>query len=252
MQERLKDTLHSLEYTIKILHEKQSQLVEAEKLASIGILASGIAHEINNPLTAILTFSNLLLEKMPKDDPSYERLKMMAREAERARNIVKQLLSFAKESAFNPIRININKPVSEILESLMAQGAFKGIELNVNLSEELPEIFIDPVRIGQVVLNIVLNSIQSITPPGKIKVSTGLRDNFIEIIISDTGAGIPEDRINKIFDPFFTTKEIGTGLGLAVSYGIVKRHGGDIEVRSKVGEGSTFIVRLPIDKEVQA
>lgn len=248
MQERLQDTLDSLEHTIKILHEKQAQLVESEKLASIGILASGIAHEINNPLTSILTFSNLILEQMSEDDSRYERVKMMARQASKARDIVRQLLSFAKEIPYTPVRMSVNQPVSEIIESLVAQDAFKEIELKVNLSSDLPEIPIDPVRIGQVVLNIILNAIQSITPPGRIEVSTQVRDNFVEIVISDTGSGIPEDKLNRIFDPFFTTKEGGTGLGLAVSYGIVKRHGGDIEVKSSVGKGSTFIVRLPIDR----
>lgn len=249
MQERLKDTLNSLEQAIKLLYEKQQQLVESEKLASIGILAAGIAHEINNPLTSVLTFSNLMLEQTPEDDPRYERLKMMVRETERVRNIVRQLLNFAREMGHNPVLMNVNQPVSEIIESLIAQDAFKDIELKVNFSDALPDIFIDPVRIGQVVLNILLNAIQSITPPGKIEVSTGLKDDYIEIIISDTGMGIPEDKISRIFDPFFTTKEGGTGLGLAVSYGIIKKHGGDIEVRSAVGKGSTFIIKLPVNNK---
>ncbi len=249
MQERLKDTLNSLEQAIKLLHEKQQQLVESEKLASIGILAAGIAHEINNPLTSVLTFSNLMLEQTPEDDPGYERLKMMVRETERVRNIVRQLLNFARETGHNPVLMNVNQPVSEIIESLIAQDAFKDIELKVNFSDALPEIFIDPVRIGQVVLNILLNAIQSITPPGKIEVSTGLKDDYVEIIISDTGMGIPEDKLSRIFDPFFTTKEGGTGLGLAVSYGIIKKHAGDIEVRSAVGKGSTFIIKLPVNNK---
>lgn len=249
MEYRLKDALDSLESTIKKLRENQAKLVEAEKLASVGILASGIAHEINNPLTAVLTFSNLMLEQLPKDDRRYERLKMIARETERARNIVKRLLSFAKEIPIKPEKININRPVTEIIDSLTAQGAFRDIEMILNTSENLPEIYADPAQIGQVVLNILLNSIHAITPPGKIEVSTMSVGNSVEIIFSDTGCGIPEENINKIFDPFFTTKEIdeGIGLGLAVSYGIIKKHGGDIEVKSAVGKGSTFIVRLPVN-----
>jgi signal transduction histidine kinase len=118
----------------------------------------------------------------------------------------------------------------------------------LDLSDDLPDIYIDPVQIGQVVLNILMNATHAITPPGKIQVTTKVAGKFIELIITDTGKGIPEEHFKKIFDPFFTTKDKtkGTGLGLAVSYGIIKKHGGDIEVKSTVNEGSTFIVRLPL------
>jgi signal transduction histidine kinase len=249
MEDRMKDTMNSLEQAVKNLHEKQAQLVEAEKLASIGILAAGIAHEINNPLTSVLTFSHLMLEQMSEDDPRRETLKMMVRETERARIIVRQLLSFAKETKLKKVKTNINCPINEMIETLSAQGLFNGIEVDLNLSEGLPEISADPIKIEQVVLNVLLNAIHSITPPGKIGITTHAAGDFIKIIISDTGCGIPEEYVGKIFDPFYTTKDStkGTGLGLAVSYGIIKKHGGDIEVKSTVGKGSTFIVRLPIN-----
>ncbi len=249
MEDRLKDTLNSLEHAVKNLHEKQAQLVEAEKLASIGILAAGIAHEINNPLTSVLTFSHLMLEQMPEDDPRREKLKMMVRETERARIIVRQLLSFAKETKLKKVKTNINCPINEIIETLTAQGLFNNIEVTLDFSESLPEISADPIKLEQVVLNILLNAIHSITPPGKIGITTQTVGDFVEVVISDTGCGIPEKYIGKIFDPFYTTKDStkGTGLGLAVSYGIIKKHGGDIEVKSKVGEGSTFVVRLPVN-----
>jgi signal transduction histidine kinase len=249
MEERLRDTMNSLAHAVKNLHEKQAQLVEAEKLASIGILAAGIAHEINNPLTSVLTFSNLMLEQMPEDDPRREKVKIMARETERARIIVRQLLSFAKETKLTKKKTNINCPINEIIETLSAQGLFNDIELSLNFSERLPEISADPIKLEQVVLNILLNAIHSITPPGRIGITTQVAGDFVEIIISDTGCGIPEEYIGKIFDPFYTTKDStkGTGLGLAVSYGIIKKHGGSIEVTSTVGKGSTFSVRLPID-----
>ena len=248
MEEKLKSAMDSLGKTVEMLQEKQAQLVEAEKLASIGKLAAGIAHEINNPLTSVLTFSSLLLEQCPEDDPRHGRLKMIVKETTRARNIVRHVLSFAKEAPLRTEKININQPVTEIVESLIAQEAFKGIELDLDLAKDLPDIFIDPVQIGQVVLNILLNATHSIISPGKIQVFTRAAGNFIELIVSDTGKGIPEEHLQKIFDPFFTTKDKskGTGLGLAVSYGIIKKHGGDIEVRSTVNEGSTFIVRLPL------
>jgi signal transduction histidine kinase len=252
MEERLKNALWSLEHTIEKLREKQAQLVEAEKLASVGKLAAGIAHEINNPLTSVLTFSNLMLEQCPPDDPRHEKLKLMARETDRARNIVRQLLNFGRETVIKPVKININQPVSEIADSLVAQDAFKGIELSMKLGDNLPEVDADPAQLGQVVMNILLNAIHAITPPGRIEVVTRMNERSVEIVFSDTGAGIPEENIHKIFDPFFTTKDAfkGTGLGLAVSYGIIKKHGGDVEVASAKGQGTTITVRLPIYGQV--
>ena len=248
MEDHLKLAVSSFEHTITRLQEKQAQLVEAEKLASIGILTAGIAHEINNPLTSVLSFSKLMLEQMPESDRNYSRLKIMVRDAQRARTIVRELLSFAKENPIHPTVIDINRPVTEIAESLVAQELFKDIELDLNLTRNLPKILADPVRIGQVVMNMLLNAAHSITPPGKIEVETRSADGLVEIVFSDTGHGIPEEHLNKIFDPFYTTKGTGkgTGLGLAISYGIIKKHNGDIEVKSTVGKGSTFIVRLPV------
>jgi signal transduction histidine kinase len=248
MEEKLQNALWSLEHTIEKLREKQAQLVEAEKLASVGMLAAGIAHEINNPLTSVLTFSNLILEQCPKDSPWCDKLRIMVRETERARNIVRQLLNFGREANIKPVKININRPVEEIMDSLVAQEAFKGIELSVGLGEDLPDVYADPAQIGQVVLNLALNAIHAITPPGKIEVSTRAADKAVEIIFRDTGSGIAPEHMGKIFDPFFSTKGAtkGTGLGLAVSYGIIKKHGGDIEVASIPGQGTTFTVRVPV------
>ncbi len=252
MEERLKDALWSLEHTIEKLREKQAQLVEAEKLASIGKLAAGIAHEINNPLTSVLTFSNLMLEQCPPDDPRHAKLKLMARETNRARTIVRQLLNFGREIVIHPEKININNPVSEIADSLIAQDAFKGITLDVQLADDLPLVLADPAQIGQVVMNMLLNAIHAVTPPGRIGLTTRRSGSSVEIVFSDTGSGIPEEHLHKIFDPFFTTKDSskGTGLGLAVSYGIVKKHGGEIDVASEAGQGTTFTVRLPIHGQV--
>ena len=248
MEEKLKDALWSLEHTIEKLREKQAQLVEAEKLASVGRLAAGIAHEINNPLTSVLTFSHLILEECSRDNPWCDKLRIMVRETERARNIVRQLLNFGRDANINPEKININRPVEEIMDSLVAQEAFKGIELSLNLGENLPDVYVDPAQIGQVVLNLALNAIHAITPPGKIEVSTRVVDKFVSIIFHDTGSGIAPEHLSKIFDPFFTTKGAtkGTGLGLAVSYGIIKKHSGDIEVESVMGQGTTFTVKVPI------
>jgi two-component system NtrC family sensor kinase len=248
MEDKLDQAMTALDAIIKKLREKQSQLVEAEKLAGIGKLAAGIAHEINNPLTSVLTFSNLMLEQCPPSDPRHDKLKLMVRETDRARTIVRQLLNFGRESVIKPEKININQPVTEITESLVAQEAFKGIDLSMRLAENLPQVYADPAQFGQVVLNILLNAIHAITPPGVIAVSTRLADKNVEVVFTDSGKGIPEEHLHKIFDPFFSTKAAtkGTGLGLAVSYGIIKKHGGEIAVNSTVGKGTTFTVRLPI------
>ncbi len=248
MAMQINNSMRSLELAIERLHEKQGQLIEAEKLASIGKLAAGIAHEINNPLTSVLTFSSLMLEQMQPDDRYYKRLQMIVRETTRARDIVGQVLSYARETPLRLEQINVNRTVSEIIESFKYQHPEDNIALTVTYAEDLPSIYIDPVRIGQVIMNILQNAFQAITPPGNIRVSTGLMDNYIEIMVADTGRGIPAENLNRIFDPFFTTKEQtnGTGLGLAVSYGIIKRHGGSIEVQSALGQGTTFIVRLPV------
>lgn len=249
MEAKLKETLNSLEDTITMLEQKQAQLVESEKLASIGLLVAGVAHEINNPLTSVMTFSNLMLEKLPEGDPNRERLKMMTFEANRARTIVKQLLSFARETPARPVMISINEPVREIVDSLVAQGKFADVELKMDLAEDMPEVNSDPAQIGQVVMNLVLNAINAITPPGTVEVATRVRDGWAELAVSDTGCGIPEENIRRIFEPFFTTRGAnqGTGLGLAVSYGIVKKHRGDITVKSELGKGTTFTVRIPIN-----
>jgi len=249
MEDKLDHAMTALEETIKKLQEKQDQLVEAEKLALVGKLAAGIAHEINNPLTSVLTFSNLMLEQCPPGDPRHDKLKLMARETNRARTIVRQLLNFGRETVIKPEKININQPVSEIADSLVAQDAFKGIGLDMKLGDDLPEVNADPAQIGQVVMNLLLNAIHAITPPGRIEVATRRAGKNVEIEFTDSGAGIPEENLHKIFDPFFTTKDAtrGTGLGLAVSYGIITKHGGEIKVASTLGKGTTFTVRLPIN-----
>jgi two-component system NtrC family sensor kinase len=249
MAGQLKHALRSLENTIQQLKDKQAQLVEAEKLAAVGKLAAGIAHEINNPLTSVLTFSNLMLEQCPREDPRYDKLRLMARETDRARNIVRQLLSFGREVVLKPQTIDLNAVISDVLDSLTNQDAFKGIELTKDFANNLPPLYADPAQISQVAVNMLLNAIHAITPPGSIGVATRSSGGFAEIVFSDSGSGISEEHLGRIFDPFFTTKDMtkGTGLGLAVSYGIIKKHNGDIEVSSVVGKGTTFTVRLPIN-----
>ena len=250
MQIILKNVLQSLDGSLKELQEKQSLLVRAEKLAAIGVFASGLAHEINNPLTSVLTFSNLLLEKMPEDDPRREMLRIMSRETIRARNIVKQLLSFAKDASINPSLFDVNAVIRETVDALTLQETLEGITVELQLGQKMPALYADPLQIEEVLWNMLMNATQAIKPPGSITVLTRNTARGLEIVISDTGEGIPDESVDKIFDPFYTTKGTGgTGLGLAVSYDIIKKHGGDIEVTSKLNEGTTFTIKLPTDEQ---
>ena len=252
MQIILRNVLDSLDGSLKELKEKQSQLVKTEKLAAIGVFASGVAHEINNPLTSVLTFSNLLLEKMPEEDPRCEMLRIMSREAMRARGIVKQLLSFSRDAAINPVNFDINETIRESIKTLSLQEALQGISIELNLADDLPAIYADQIQIEEVLWNIMANAADAITSPGVIAISTCRNETEIIITIADTGAGVPEEYLDKIFDPFFSTKgTAGTGLGLAVSYDIIKKHGGNIDVFSTVNEGTTFTIRLTANERDQ-
>lgn len=247
MEEKLKEARQALEEKIQLLREKQSQLVEAEKHASVGVLAYGIAHEINNPLTSVLTFSNLLLEQLPEDSAYQEQLKIIARETDKVRIIVKQLLQYSREVSLVKVPVNIHEVIHEVLEALRNQDAFQQIVLEEHFDATLPDIPADCLQIGQVFSNILLNALQAITPPGAISITTRQNAELVEIEIVDTGSGISPEDLTRVFDPFFTTKEPGkgTGIGLALSYNIVKKHGGTIRAASEPGHGSCFTIGMP-------
>ncbi len=225
-----------------------SQLFRSEKLASLGKLAAGVAHEINNPLTGILTNSSLLLEDLEKDDPRREDVEVMVKETIRCREIVKRLLDFARQTQPQKKLASINALIENIILLVRNQALFRSITIEKQLTEGIPEVLVDPDQIQQVFVNIILNAAEAMSKGGKLaiesKVSTDGR--WILISFADTGPGIPESERERIFDPFYTTKEHGTGLGLSISYGIVEQHGGTISVESSVGKGSTFTIQLPI------
>jgi two-component system NtrC family sensor kinase len=230
---------------IKRIH---SQLFRSEKLASLGKLAAGVAHEINNPLTGILTNSSLLLEDMEKDDPRREDVEAMVKETIRCREIVKRLLDFAKQSRPQKKLVNINALIDNIILLVRNQALFRNITIEKQLTDHIPEVEADPDQIQQVFVNIVLNAAEAMTKAGKLTVVSKLSPDgrFVTVNFADTGPGIPEPERGSIFDPFYTSKEQGTGLGLSISYGIVEQHGGTITVESIVGKGSTFTVQLPV------
>ncbi|MBW1859786.1 MAG: PAS domain-containing protein, partial [Deltaproteobacteria bacterium] len=226
----------------------QEMLFEQEKLSSVGKLAAGVAHEINNPLTAVLTNSMLLLEDLREDDPMYEDIKGITDETLRCREIVRGLLEFARQETPAKVESDLNKIVSSVVGLVRKQFSFKNITVEANLAEEVPLTRLDKDQLQQVIVNILMNSMESIERDGEIRLETSYDEKARHVLlrIKDTGRGIPEDIKLKLFDPFFTTKETGTGLGLSISHGIIQRHGGRISFESQAGKGTTFTIELPV------
>lgn len=222
-------------------------MMQQDKLASIGRLSAGVAHEINNPLTTILTTAMLIQEDIDSKNPMYEELGTITNEALRCRKIVASLLDFARQTKPAKKHHNINDIITECVRLTRKQAEFKDVQILEALSDKLPELLLDKEQIQQALINLILNATDATEPGGKITVSTAFSpDNqFVSIKVSDTGKGIGDETIDKIFEPFFTTREVGTGLGLAITHGIIGRHGGDIKVQSQPGQGTTFAIRLP-------
>jgi two-component system NtrC family sensor kinase len=242
----------------KELRTAEAELAQGEKLASIGMLASGIAHELNNPLTGVLTFTSLLRKKMPAGSPDAQDLDLVISETKRCASIIKRLLDFAREKVPSQGYFALNPLVEEVVRFIDRPATLQNIEIAMHLDPDLPQVWGDADLIKQVVLNILVNATQAIENEGRIVVETRSLDSrnapatadavpMVELSVQDNGCGISQANLSRIFDPFFTTKDVGkgTGLGLSVSYGIVKAHGGAIKVESTLGEGSTFRVQLP-------
>jgi two-component system NtrC family sensor kinase len=255
----LTDTFNMMASSLKERDERlkeyaHQQIMKSERLATLGQLAAGVAHEINNPLGAILMYAHLSLEEIPSVDPRHRNLEKVVGEATRCKNIVRGLLDFARQSEPNVEEADANEILKRTLSLLRNQSLFQNIKIATQFSPSLPKAMMDSGQIQQVLTNIILNAAEAMDGEGELMVVTRTAngDGFIEIQITDTGCGIPRENYEKIFDPFFTTKEVGrgTGLGLAVSFGIIAKHQGTIEVESDVGKGTTFIVRLPLKAEV--
>jgi signal transduction histidine kinase len=257
--QRLQDTVRQLraaqvELRARMVaqQEAENRLVQAAKLAAVGEMAAGIAHELNNPLTTVTGFTELLLDEMPGDAPHRAEMEMVLREARRARDVVRHLLDFARQGERTRASFDINGLVEDVLALTKHLIHTSGVQLDVNLAESLPWVSVDGNQIKQVLLNLVHNALQAMPSGGALKIQTEerARDDRRWVIISvcDSGIGIDPQNRERIFEPFFTTKGNtgGTGLGLSVTYGIVTDHGGTIEVDSRPGAGSTFTVWLPI------
>ena len=228
----------------------RKKFMESERLALIGQLAANVAHELNNPLQGIVTYSHLLLERSSIDDPIKQTLQKIVVQANRSRDIIRGLLDFSRQRKPDKTLSNINNLLNESVSFLENQALMQNVQIITQLGNDLPSVVIDPSQVQRVFINMIVNAAEAMNGNGQLTVSTK-RDavgGCIEISFTDTGMGIKEENLEKIFDPFFTTKETGhgVGLGLAISFGIIKEHGGTISVESEVGKGTTFIVRLPI------
>lgn len=251
--------------TVEIVRA-HDQLINAEKLASLGRMAAGVAHELNSPLTGIVTFAHLMLKRIPPEDKQdIEDLEVIIEQANRCSKIIKGLLGFSRKATAEKAMVSVNALVEGTVAMVRNQAKFHNIKINLVLDPSIPPIAVDPNQLQQVFINLLINAADAMNERGQITIGTratggdmpeGLKqgypqeaEQYVEIEFADTGPGIPEEHLSKIFEPFFTTKPVGkgTGLGLAVSYGIIKKHGGNIFVRSEAGKGARFFVRLPIE-----
>ncbi|WP_373500683.1 cache domain-containing protein [Desulfococcus sp.] len=235
--------------------ESEKRLIQSEKQASIGKLAAGVAHEINNPLTAVLTFSHLILRR--KDLPAEVRqdVETIALQTERVRKIVKGLLDFSRQSRLDTEPLKLERLLEDCVRLMENQALIRGVTLRYESREDMPVLTLDRSQIQAVMVNMILNALDATEPGGKVEIVSKLHDGDrgrgIDILVRDTGTGIAPEHMGRLFDPFFTTKEVGkgTGLGLAVSVGIIERHGGRISVESIPGTGSLFTIWLPCSGE---
>jgi C4-dicarboxylate-specific signal transduction histidine kinase len=257
---KLKDTVSSLELAIRNLHDKQGQLVEAEKLASLGRIAAGVAHEINNPL-AIINEKAGLMQDLLAMSADFEQKQHISAQIEgitgsvnRCRTITHRLLGFARRMDITIEPLNLNEAIRETITFLKSEILSKAAQLDLNLAEDLPEIRSDKIQLEQVFLNLIKNAVDAVTTGGEIAITTSRKDEgSVQVFISDNGEGIPKDKLNHIFEPFFTTKgrDRGTGLGLFVSHAILRKLGCRIQVQSEVGKGTTFTLDIPIKPTLQ-
>jgi len=244
---------HDLREELRIkekLEKTQLQLMQAEKMSSLGKLAAGVAHQLNNPLGGITLFTKLVLEEYELEEGAREDLQRILKDAERCRDTVKELLEFTRQTRHFMQPHDVNKTIDRTLFLLENQTLFHNIEIEKNMTPTLPLIMADTQQLNHMFMNIIINAAQAMEGKGKLTLKTckAQHENWINIEISDTGPGIPEDVLPHIFDHFFTTKEEGkgTGLGLSMVYSIIENHGGKITAKSKPDQGTTFIIEFPI------
>ncbi len=247
--EELESTCVRLQSTYMELADAQERLVQTEKLASMGQLSAGVAHEINNPLGSILLYSHVLLKQLGQNTGAKEDLEMIVREATRCKTIVRGLLDFARQSRVSKTRVDLREVIDDIISIESPAAHEAGVELRGEVDPDLGSVCLDVAQVKQMLVNLVQNAVDATTRGGSVTLSASANGRSVRIEVRDTGCGIPPENLSKIFEPFFTTKPMGkgTGLGLAIAYGVVKMHSGDITVDSVVGRGTTFRITLPVD-----
>ncbi|PWH11928.1 MAG: hypothetical protein DDG60_15855 [Anaerolineae bacterium] len=250
----LQNTQQELQARISAQREAEARLIQAAKLAAVGEMAAGVAHELNNPLTTVVGFTELALEELPLDSPLRRDLELVLKESRRARSVVRRLLDFARQGETNRVKADINEIVEDVLLLTKHLMHTNNVQPVVRLGENLPWASMDRNQIKQVVINLINNALYAMPRGGQLEVETACQPRYnrqwITLAVRDTGVGIPPENLARIFEPFFTTRgdRGGTGLGLSVTYGIVTEHSGMIEVESEVNVGSSFIVWLPLEE----
>jgi len=243
---RMADSIKERDEQIK---EDAHAMMESRRLATLGQLSAGVAHEINNPLGGITVYAHLLQEDVGQNDPRAENVRKIIREAERCKKIVKALLDYARQGGAHKEVVDINSVLSAAVSLTTQQQAFANVSVRKELAADLPPVKVDVSQLEEVFINVLVNAAEVMKGRGEILIHTGTPSDrsAVTVRVSDTGPGIPPENLNLIFEPFFTSKEVGhgTGLGLAISYGIVENHGGTIRAENNPGAGASFVIELP-------
>ncbi|HOX36954.1 MAG TPA: [Fe-Fe] hydrogenase large subunit C-terminal domain-containing protein [Candidatus Brocadiia bacterium] len=251
--DELQGLIKRLERSHNELAQAQQRLVQTEKLASMGQLSAGVAHEINNPLGTILLYSHIMLKQLQDGDPRKQDLQMIVKESTRCKDIVRGLLDFGRQSRVSKTLTDLKELVAEVILLNSPKANTAGVKVKSSFHDPLPQIMLDSGQIKQMLTNLINNAVDATPKGGLVTVGVTMQsqEKSVEIAVADSGCGIPRENLSKLFTPFFTTKQLGkgTGLGLAIVYGIVKMHNGDIRVDSEVGKGTTFTVSLPAATE---
>ncbi|KQC09781.1 MAG: hypothetical protein APR62_13255 [Smithella sp. SDB] len=249
LDEAFNKMVNSLKEHNNQLQKIHKRLLETEKITALGKMAAGVAHEINNPLGGILLYSNLILEDLPSDSPLRDNMQKIVYQTNRCKEIVQSLLDFARTPTGDLVPLQINQVINTSISLVKDQSMFHGIEIDLCLADHLPDVLGDRSRLEEVFLNLFINAADAMKGSGKLTIVTEKTEkNLIRISVTDTGQGIDEKHLAHIFEPFFTTKEPlhGTGLGLSIVDGIIRKHNGSIDAESRQGEGTKFIITLPI------
>jgi len=253
--QELENLQQELQARVSAQQAAEARLIQTTKLAAVGEMAAGVAHELNNPLTTVVGFSELVLESLPSDSPQRADMVVVLKEARRARDVVRRLLDFSRQSETLRTKADLNELIRDVLSLMQHMFHINGVSISTVFDERLPWVSIDRNQMKQVFLNLFHNALNAMPGGGDLSIETRQTPRyglpFASVSIKDNGTGISSDNLSRIFEPFFTTRagQGGTGLGLSVTYGIISEHDGAIEVESSPGKGSTFTVFLPLKEE---